>query len=65
MLERRQKVNYEIIEKLYGCSHRTFKRLIASVRSSLQIVFDPMKTYIVFNRKRNSYELIILTIPTK
>ena len=61
MLEKRQKVNYEIIEKLYGCSHRTFKRLISSVRSSLQIVFNSEKTYIIFNRKRNSYELIKLS----
>ena len=60
MLEKGQKVNFEIIEQLYGCSHRTFKRLIASVRDAIETVFDPMKTYIIFNRKRNSYELIKL-----
>lgn len=61
MLERRQKVNYEIIEQLFGCSKRTFKRLIASVRESIGTVLDPMNTYIIYNRKRNSYELIKLS----
>jgi hypothetical protein len=60
MLEKRQKVNYEIIQEIYGCSYRTFKRLICSVREAIELVCDPMKTYIIYNRKRDSYELIKL-----
>ena len=60
MLEKRQKVNFETIEQIYGCSQRTFKRLIASVRDAVEIVYDSSKTYVIYNKKRNSYELIML-----
>ena len=61
MLIKRQKVNFEIIQEIYGCSYRTFKRLICSVREAIELVHNPYKTYIIYNKKRNSYELIHLS----
>ncbi len=57
-LLRRQRVNYEIVYEMYECSKRTMDRIIASIRDALDnsdIYYD---FELIYNKKRNSYELI-------
>jgi len=58
MLTRKQIVNHEIICEVYGCSPRTFRRIIASIREVLEGSIISPNTYLTFNRKRNTYEII-------
>lgn len=58
MLTRKQIVNHEIICEIYGCSKRTFRRIMTSIREVLEGSIIMANTYLTYNRKKNSYEII-------
>jgi len=62
MLQHKQRVNYDIVFEKFGCSERTFKRIIATIRELIEIVIPLPNTYLIFNKTRNSYELIHTSI---
>ena len=64
MLQHKQRVNYDIVFEKFGCSERTFKRIIATIRELIEIVIPLPNTYLVFNKTRNSYELIQTSLET-
>jgi len=58
MLDNRQIVNYKRIGQALEISYKTFGRTIASLRDAVGSELLCAKAEIVFNRKRNTYELI-------
>lgn len=58
MLDNRQVVNYERIKEMFEISYPTFMRLIASLRDALDSMWLLSKAELIFNKGRNSYELI-------
>ena len=58
MLENKQTVNYKRINEIFEISYKTFGRAIASIRTATSNVELANKAEVIFNRRRNSYELI-------
>ena len=58
LLEKRQIVNYDRIYLMYEISYNTFMRIIYSIREVLNNNEVPYKATLIFNRRRNTYELI-------
>lgn len=58
MLENKQIVNFDRITQAFEISYRTFGRAIASIRDALNNSELAYKCEVIFNRKRNTYELI-------
>lgn len=58
MLENRQVVNYSKIYQMFEISYSTFARVIAQLRLIVRDGILCPKGVVIFNRRRNSYELI-------
>lgn len=58
-LKSKNRVDYDTFYDFFGASRRTFARVISTLRQSLEQL-SPYKTFIVYNRDSQSYELIEL-----
>lgn len=56
MLQSKQRVDYETLYDMLGVSRRTFGRLIATVRDSLEMA--RIHAQIIYNRSTKTYELV-------
>lgn len=59
MLLYRQRVDYDTIFDIYGCSNRTLNRIIATIRDSMEII--GFEGQIVYDKRTKSYMLIIVS----
>ncbi|MBU1143185.1 MAG: hypothetical protein KKH92_05990 [Firmicutes bacterium] len=57
MLEARQRVSYDTFYEIFGASRRTFNRVIATIRKSLENC-SIYETQIIYNRDSQNYELV-------
>lgn len=60
MLDNRQIVNYERINSMFEISYMTFMRTIASIRDALDNFEVKSNEKLIFNKRKDSYELIKL-----
>ncbi len=57
MLEANQKVTYEVFYNIFGASPRTFNRVIATIKQSLENIGE-YETQIIYNRETLNYVLV-------